>query len=88
MRPLTGLEERVSYVHFWLELLLRGCWSGWVGGFSEPVTTTRSPQSSKGAPLPPLLLATSSTSHPLTSGEGMMSGFSGLSGFFKEGDAF
>lgn len=48
MRPLTGLEERVSYVHFWLELLLRGCWSGWVGGFSEPVTTTRSPQSSTG----------------------------------------
>lgn len=28
-----------------------------------------------GAPQPPLLLATSSTSHPLTSGEGMMSGF-------------
>lgn len=48
MRPLTGLEERVSYVHFWLEILLRGCWSGWVGGFSEPVTTTRSPQSSTG----------------------------------------
>lgn len=48
MRPLTGLEERVSYVHFWLELLLRGWWSGWVRGFSEPVTTTRSPQSSTG----------------------------------------
>lgn len=48
MRPLTGLEERVSYVHFWLELLLRGWWSGWVRGFSEPVTATRSPQSSTG----------------------------------------
>lgn len=36
-----------------------------------------------GALQPPPLLATSSTSHPLTSGEGMMSGF-----FFKEGDAF
>lgn len=48
MRPLTGLEERVSYVHFWLELLLRGWWSGWVRGFSEPVTATWSPQSSTG----------------------------------------
>lgn len=27
MQALKGLEERASYVHFWLELLLRGWWS-------------------------------------------------------------
>lgn len=47
MRALTGLEERVSYVRFWLELL-REVGGRRVGGFSEPVTATRSPQSSTG----------------------------------------
>lgn len=46
MRALTGLEERASYVHFWLELLLRGWWSlgqrlQWAGNhYTKPSVLT------------------------------------------------
>ena len=71
MRALTGLEERASYVHFWLELLLRGWWSRgqrlhWAGNhYTKPSVLTGAPQQPGRQ-----RLATSTTSCPLVLGRG------------------